>query len=280
MTSRLIVIFVISFGISACSSVKIIYSFAGDFIKSEVSYFLDLDENGKVLLNDEVGNLMAWHDSEMLPRYATYLRQQAENLQNDAYGANAIADSMAEARTILEELVAGSARYVARVLVQHTSSKDIDHLRQQMAKRIEIQQEKLNLDLEHRIEERSEKVTENFERFIGDLNEEQTNLIRGYANSTVNEAYKRLDNRILRQSALLNLLNQKPTESEIANFTEQILLRSHQVVDPSYRKFAEAGVNKFTKLLFNVLKHSTNEQRRIATNVLRDYAQDISDLSR
>ena len=103
MPTRLILILIISFGISACSSFKLIYRLADDFIKQEVAYFLNLDEKGKAILNVEVSELMVWHDSVMLPRYAVYLRHQAEKLENGEYGASAISNSMAEGRTLFED---------------------------------------------------------------------------------------------------------------------------------------------------------------------------------
>jgi len=137
--TRLILILIISFGISACSSFKLIYRLADDFIKQEVAYFLNLDEKGQTFLDHEVSELMAWHDSEMLPRYAVYLRHQADKLDNGEYGATEIADSMAEGLTLLEDTVVGAAQYVARVLVHHTCRKDIEHIRQKMAERLDIQ---------------------------------------------------------------------------------------------------------------------------------------------
>ena len=114
---------------------------------------------------------------------------------------------------------------------------------------------------------------------MGDLNEIQNNLINRYAKSTINDAKRRLDNRNLRQSALLTFLAGKPNEMEIDAFIRQIVLRSHEIVDPDYKGYSEERIDRFTTLLVNIFAASTNDQRRATSEKLRSYAQDFSEIS-
>ena len=279
MNRKLMLTLVITMGLAACSSFKIMYDFADDYIKQEAKFFLKFDEQGEQHLNDQVDKMMEWHNAIMLPRYAAYLRQLANQLDHGLYGATAITKGMKDGRILLQNTVAGVAPYVARILVRQTIIENIEHLRLKLIERSKEQKEKLARPIEKQTEDRTERLTKNVGRFMGDLNEIQNNLINRYAKSTINDAKRRLDNRNLRQSALLTFLAGKPNEMEIDAFIRQIVLRSHEIVDPDYKGYSEERIARFTTLLVNIFAASTNDQRRATSEKLRSYAQDFSEIS-
>ena len=279
MNRKLMLTLVITMGLAACSSFKIMYDFADDYIKQEAKFFLKFDEQGEQHLNDQVDKMMEWHNAIMLPRYAAYLRQLANQLDHGLYGATAITKGMKDGRILLQNTVAGVAPYVARILVRQTIIENIEHLRLKLIERSKEQKEKLARPIEKQTEDRTERLTKNVGRFMGDLNEIQNNLINRYAKSTINDAKRRLDNRNLRQSALLTFLAGKPNEMEIDAFINQIVLRAHEIVDRDYKGYSEERIARFTTLLVNIFAASTNGQRRATSEKLRSYAQDFSEIS-
>ena len=279
MNRKLMLTLVITTGLAACSSLKIMYDFADDYIKQEAKFFLKFDEQGEQHLNDQVDKMMEWHNAIMLPRYAAYLRQLANQLDHGLYGATAITKGMKDGRILLQNTVAGVAPYVARILVRQTIIENIEHLRLKLIERSKEQKEKLARPIEKQTEDRTERLTKNVGRFMGDLNEIQNNLINRYAKSTINDAKRRLDNRNLRQSALLTFLAGKPKEMEIDAFISQIVLRAHEIVDPDYKGYSEKRIARFTTLLVNIFAASTNDQRQATSEKLRSYAQDFSEIS-
>ena len=279
MKRKLMPTLVITMGLAACSSFKIMYDFADDYIKQEAKFFLKFDEQGEQNLNDQVDKLMEWHNAIMLPRYAAYLRQLANQLDHGLYGATAITKGMKDGRILVQITVAGVAPYVARILVRQTIIENIEHLRLKLIERSKEQKEKLARPIEKQTEDRTERLTKNVGRFMGDLNEIQNNLINRYAKSTINDAKRRLDNRNLRQSALLTFLAGKPKEMEIDAFINQIVLRAHEIVDRDYKGYSEKRIARFTTLLVNIFAASTNDQRQATSEKLRSYAQDFSEIS-
>ena len=279
MNRKLMLTLVITVGLAACSSFKIMYDFADDYIKQEAKFFLKFDEQGEQHLNDQVDKMMEWHNAIMLPRYAAYLRQLANQLDHGLYGATAITKGMKDGQILLQNTVAGVAPYVARILVRQTIIENIEHLRLKLIERSKEQKEKLARPIEKQTEDRTERLTKNVGRFMGDLNEIQNNLINRYAKSTINDAKRRLDNRNLRQSALLTFLAGKPKEMEIDAFINQIVLRAHEIVDPDYKGYSEKRIARFTTLLVNIFAASTNDQRQATSEKLRSYAQDFSEIS-
>ena len=279
MNRKLMPTLVITMGLAACSSFKIMYDFADDYIKQEAKFFLKFDEQGEQHLNDQVDKMMEWHNAIMLPRYAAYLRQLANQLDHGLYGATAITKGMKDGRILLQITVAGVAPYVARILVRQTIIENIEHLRLKIIERSKEQKEKLARPIEKQTEDHTERLTKNVGRFMGDLNEIQNNLINRYAKSTINDAKRRLDNRNLRQSALLTFLAGKPKEMEIDAFINQIVLRAHEIVDRDYKGYSEKRIARFTTLLVNIFAASTNDQRQATSEKLRSYAQDFSEIS-
>ena len=279
MNRKLMLTLVITLGLAACSSFKIMYDFADDYIKQEAKFFLKFDEQGEQHLNEQVDKMMEWHNTIMLPHYAAYLRQMANQLDHGLYGATAISKRMKDGRILLQNTVAGVAPYVARILVRQTNIENTEHLRLKIIERSKEQKENLARPIEKRTEDRVERVTKNLTRFMGELNKIQNNLVNRYAKSTINDAKRRLDNRNLRQSALLTFLARKPTEMEIDAFIRQIVLRSHEIVDPDYKGFTEEWIDRFTMFLANIFAASTNDQRRATSKKLKSYAQDLSEIS-
>ena len=276
---KLMLTLVITMGLAACSSFKIMYDFADDYIKQEAKFFLKFDEQGEQHLNEQVDKMMEWHNTIMLPRYAAYLRQLANQLDHGLYGATAISKRMKDGRILLQNTVAGVAPYVARILVRQTNIENTEHLRLKIIERSKEQKENLARPIEKRTEDRVERVTKNLTRFMGDLNEIQNNLVNRYAKSTINDAKRRLDNRNLRQSALLTFLARRPNEVEIDSFIRQMVLRSHEIVDPDYKGFSEEWIDRFTMFLANIFAASTNDQRLATSEKLKSYAQDLSEIS-
>ena len=54
MNRKLMLTLVITMGLAACSSFKIMYDFADDYIKQEAKFFLKFDEQGEQHLNEQV----------------------------------------------------------------------------------------------------------------------------------------------------------------------------------------------------------------------------------
>ena len=67
-----IFLFGLIFLLATCSSTRLIYTFVDEFIKDEISYFLDLDDNEKVLLNQQVSEMVTWHRTAMLSKYSKF----------------------------------------------------------------------------------------------------------------------------------------------------------------------------------------------------------------
>ena len=274
-----IFLFGLIFLIVACSSTRFIYTFVDDFIKDEVNYFLDLNDNEKVLLNQKVSEMVTWHRTAMLPKYSEFLYNIANNLEGDQYSAVKVQKFLENGRLLINETVTGITPYVSQFLVQHQTVENIKFMENRMLSRRQERIINLSKTKDMLYEERLKRLISNFERFFGDLKDSQNKLLEVYARETLNDSRVRLHNRTLRQKVFIRFLKTQPNELELTNYLNKLLLEGHMITNPSYETFSEISVKKFHTLLVNMLAKSSITQRETIITKLRNYAEDFKIVS-
>ena len=274
-----IFLFGLIFLIVACSSTRFIYTFVDDFIKDEVNYFLDLNDNEKVLLNQKVSEMVTWHRTAMLPKYSEFLYNIANNLEGDQYSAVKVQKFLENGRFLINETVTGITPYVSQFLVQHQTVENIKFMENRMLSRRQERIINLSKTKDMLYEDRLKRLISNFERFFGDLKDSQNKLLEVYARETLNDSRVRLHNRTLRQKVFIRFLKTQPNELELTNYLNKLLLEGHMITNPSYETFSEISVKKFHTLLVNMLAKSSIIQRETIITKLRNYAEDFKIVS-
>ena len=265
--------------LTTCSSTRLLYTFVDEFIKDEITYFLKLDEDEKVLLNKQVSEMVNWHRTSMLPRYSDYLNNIANKLENDEYSANDISKLMANGRFLIEETVIGLVPYASKFLINHQTSESIYYMEKRMLNRRQERIIELSKSEDILLKERLERLTSSFERFFGDLKDSQLTILETHARLTLNESRIRLHNRTLRQKVFTRFLRTQPTEVQLSNYLNTLLLKGYVITNPSYQAFSEESLNRFHFLLVSLLATANLTQRETVINKLRDYAKDFKTVS-
>lgn len=265
--------------LAACSSTRLIYTFADNFIKYEIEYFFDLDKEGKIYLGQQTTEMIAWHRKVMLPNYAKYLNNLADSIESDNFNTNDIKDVLADGRTIIEETVIGLTPRASKFLLRYLSNETIELMEKKMIERQKERMEELSIPRNLLFEKRLKRLTSNFERFFGTLSKEQMILLKDHARLTLEDAMIRLQNRTKRQFVFIKFLRTQPTELELTIYLNKLLLRGHEITNPKYKTFSDASIERFGALLKNMLIISSNSQMNSVIIKLRNYAKDFSALS-
>ena len=276
---RLALLFAVFLPVAGCSQLSFIYGLAGSALEDEAAFFLDLDEEDERLVDRKIDEFLAWHDAAMLPRYAQFMKAQADLVAADKVDRVAVTDAVEALRLMLDDLVRGAAPYVAEILANHTTPDKLGHLERRMTERLEERRSELAEPEDERLEARIEKITDNLERFTGDLEDAQISRIRLYATQTVGANKRWLDARVNRQRAFLNFLAQEPSRAEITSFLHKIVLHGHEIVDPAYQSVSKARWQLFNALLADIMLSLSAEQRETMAETLRDYAAELQALS-
>ncbi|MAI29424.1 MAG: hypothetical protein CMP38_04360 [Rickettsiales bacterium] len=279
ITYRIVILMGLISLVVTCSSTRFIYTFVDEFVKDEITYFLKLDEDEKVLLNKQVSEMVNWHRTSMLPRYADYLNNIADKLQKDEYGADDINKLLSNGRFLIEETVSGLVPYASKFIINHQTSESIEFMKNRMLIRRQERIIELSKPGDVLYEERLERLTSNFERFFGDLKDSQVILLEKHARVTMGDSRVRLHNRTLRQKVFIRFLRTQPSEKELTIFLNKLLLEGHLITNQSYKAFSEGSLNKFHSLLVNLLANSSKIQRERIINKLRDYTKDFRTVS-
>ena len=265
--------------LTTCSSTRFIYTFIDEFIKDEVNYFLDLDEEEKVFLNQQVSEMVNWHRTSMLPKYASYLNNIAYKLEDGQYTTTYISKYLANGKSLIEETVTGLIPYASRYLIQFQTVETIELIENKMLNRRQERIIELSKPDDFLYEKRLERLTSNFERFFGELKDSQVRLLEAHTRKTLYESRVRLHNKTLRQKVFIRFLKTQPTEVELTTYLNKLLLQGHKITNPSYQAFSKASLDRFHDLLVSLLALSSTVQRETIVNKLRKYADDFKAIS-
>lgn len=262
-----------------CSSTRFIYTFAEKYIQDEIKYFLNLNEEENILLNQEVSKMVDWHRTFMLPNYATYLNNIADKIEVGEYESDDINKLIEDGRSLIEETIIGLTPYASRFLIHHQMVEDIELMEMKMLTRRQKRIVELSKPKNILYKERLERLTSNFERFFGNLNKSQLLLLESHSRLTLNESRIRFHNRTLRQKAFIMFLKTKPSEVDLTSYLNKLLLKGHLITNPSYESFSKISLKKFNVLLSNMVASSSIMQREKIISKLRGYAEDLKKIS-
>tara|TARA_B100001559_G_scaffold132904_1_gene111742 strand:+ start:183 stop:944 length:762 start_codon:yes stop_codon:yes gene_type:complete len=250
-----------------------------EFIKNEVNYFLDLDEEEEVFLNQQVSAMVNWHRTSMLPKYASYLNNIADKLEDGQYNTTYISKYLANGKSLIEETITGLIPYASRFLIQYQTFEIIELIKNKMLNRRQERIIELSKPDDFLYEKRLERLTSNFERFFGELKDSQVRLLETHTRKTLYESRVRLHNRTLRQKVFIRFLKTQPTEVELTTYLNKLLLQGHMITNPSYQTFSKVSLGRFHDLLVSLLALSSTVQRETIVNKLRKYADDFKAIS-
>ncbi len=274
------IITVLTFFLTTCSSTRFIYTFVDEFIKDEVNFFFDLDdEEDKFFLNQQVSAMVNWHRTSMLPKYADYLNNIADKLEDGQYTNTYISKYLANGKSLIEETITGLIPYASRFLIQYQTFEIIELIKNKMLNRRQERIIELSKPDDFLYEKRLERLTSNFERFFGELKDSQVRLLETHTRKTLYESRVRLHNRTLRQKVFIRFLKTQPTEVELTTYLNKLLLQGHMITNPSYQTFSKVSLGRFHDLLVSLLALSSTVQRETIVNKLRKYADDFKAIS-
>jgi hypothetical protein len=260
--------------------VTLFYTFADTAIEHQITHYLDVDDDERAEIGDKVDALMRWHRTEMLPRYARFLRAQAAIVESGEVTRETVTTSYEQVRELMNATLQGAYAPAASILVHHTGPAKLAYLRRRMTEAMEDRAERAKRPRADRIERRTHRFVENIERFTGPLSDAQVALIRRHAEATDDETSLWINYRIRREDAFLKFLATRPNEAEIAAFLEKVLLHAEKVVGPRYRTELDRSEKRFQDLIYRIAAISTPKQRRTTARHLREFADDFTWLSK
>jgi hypothetical protein len=263
--------------LGACSATGLLYSFADDYIEDKAEFYLLLDEDAEAYVDGKIDEFMDWHRANMLPQYAAYLSRQADAIEaaGSGVGRDQVFGAVDQLRGLLEVTVRGFTPFTGDVLARHTGKAETSYLGQRLAERNKEQREEMAEPAESRAEGRAERTQENFERFTGDLNEKQLQIIRRHTATTAGDTKRRLDRRARNSKRFIGFLSSAPGKTEIQAFLDAMFLNPDAGAPKTEAGFRATRFRRFQILVADILTTLSAEQRQNLIENLRDFAEDF-----
>jgi hypothetical protein len=230
----LVLILAFAFVLVGCSSTKLAYRYADWGIVWWVEDYVSLTSGQKQQLNSDIEQLRQWHCSTELPRYQAWLDELESDLANGPPDQATIAYHQQQLFRFFPSLLE-RAMPVATNLLSSLTDEQVRELADNMAQsQQEMEEEFLADSPEATAEARAERTAERVERWLGELNREQRNILRQWSANRGAQTEIWLQGRRNWQLALLEVLktrNEPTFEAEL----EYLIMNSEEVRGDAYK---------------------------------------------
>ena len=227
------IILVLAFTLAGCSSTKLAYRYADWGIVWWVEDYVTLTADQKQQLNQDIEQLRQWHCSAELPRYQVWLDELESDVSNNPPDQATVEYHQQQLFSFFPSLLE-RATPVATNLLSSLSDEQVRELADNMAQSQREMEEEFSADSpEATAEARAERTAERVERWLGELNSKQRDIVQQWSANRGAQTEIWLQGRRNWQLALLEVLERRnePTfESEL----EYLIMNSDQVRGEAY----------------------------------------------
>ncbi|NUQ80960.1 MAG: hypothetical protein HUU10_05045 [Bacteroidetes bacterium] len=258
-----------------CSVLKIGYLQADFLGAMMVSRYLDLDATQSALLKLELKNLLSWHRSQEIPRYAskldTWSRQALSPISPNQYDM-----VLAEADSAWKRLVQKTISPAGMLLPRLTDAQ-VAQLKQSFAKENQkLLDSSEDLPADERLQKRTDRWIERIEDTIGDLSPDQTGIIRSHVARMTEGGDLRYAWRLQRQEAFLSILEQRNQPQVMKEkLREWLLVRD---TTSELGKINDNNRRVTRQLILSLDQTLTTSQRQRLSGTLASYRDLCEDL--
>lgn len=263
-----------------CSRLQFLHNLLPGYIERNVNSYLDMTSSDQELLKNKTYHFVSWHKTIMLPRYARFLEGQANLIAKDQLSSKTITMATDNIRTLMGEVTAGAAPFIASILIQHTSVAKTEYFRERLEQNLEEKLEEI-VELGKELNgERATNIVTRIEKFTGNLTKKQKEIVYYYVKDT--EKYPRIwiEIRRKRNSAVIDFLSSQPSESIIQKFITKKLFNFNELEAPIIQKVIDEWWSRFSGFLVDLLYSLDTRQRKLLSTSLQTYAADISNLTK
>jgi hypothetical protein len=279
MLKKIGIVSALCFFVGGCSTLKIAYNFMDTAVLNWAGKYLDIDEDNERSLDAEISQLVTWHRTEMLPKYAAFFESQAQRAEGAGWTRADVDKAVGKLRYLIKDTGRGAAPYFARVLAGHTSEPKVTYIQAAMGKVVSERRERFKEPLADQIKTAVEKSVANYERFFGTLTDDQIAIVRKHKMKTYDPKGKWLISREKRQQDFVRFLRTEPSTPDIENYVKVALTTPEKIVGGAYREWADRWWAKHASLLYDLMITLDKDQRQTFANNLRGYAVDMVELA-
>ncbi|SHF01951.1 hypothetical protein SAMN04487965_1183 [Microbulbifer donghaiensis] len=273
---RTATLLLVLFLLSSCSSIQFAYNQLDLWMRWQIDDYVDFNSVQKGQLQGALDSFHRWHRQTQLPRYAEYLAQLADQVDQGHLEQVELAAVEGQVSAFWD--AASTQLYdVLLPLAPQLSDEQIDGLEENLREKREESLEKWQKSPDKIERRRKKQIRKQSERWLGSLSDEQEQLIADWVAQVAYNPLLRDQQRKIWQANFIDLLRRKP--DGYLNKMRDLLLNPEQLWSEDYRQMQEQRHQQARELSREILASTTETQRRHLTRTLREYAADFRTLA-
>jgi hypothetical protein len=273
----LLAVLVISMSASGCT-VKLAYNFLDWGLYWELKDYVKFNQDQRLFVKDEISQLIEWHRSDELPKYADQLEELSIGLESGmtVEQLEATYDSLRDSwrRIVIKTLPA------AIDIISNLNDQQINDFFEMLIEKEGDDAKDIERGTNIRtVKEREDYVSEKLVDAIGQLNKEQKALIAQWARSIESTKEFSLAQAIQWRTRMQVVIAERTDTQQLEKNLMVLLANPDQLRSASYRRVIEKNKHRVVQLLFDLNETLTNQQRSKLVKKLEGFIEDFRDLS-
>ena len=273
----LLAVLVISVSASGCT-IKLAYNFLDWGLYWELKDYIKFNRDQRLLIKDEISQLIDWHRSDELPQYADQLEKLSIGLEN-GMSVEKLEVSYNNLRDSWQRIVIKALPAAVNIISNLNDQQINDFFEMLIEKEVDDAKDIERGTSARTIEEREAYVSEKIVNVIGKLNKEQKALIAQWAQSTESTKKFSLVQAIQWRTRMQAAVAERHDEQQLEKNLMVLFANPDQLRSVSYRRVIEKNTRLVMQLLFDLNQSLTNQQRSRLIKKLKGYIKDFRDLS-
>jgi hypothetical protein len=283
MHRSLIIVLFCTAWLTGCSSIKIAYHYAPNYLSYRLNAYVNLDAQQQQLLDAELIDFSNWHSSTALPQYSSALKLWSGRLDKaEPFTPEEIVVMYQQVQEALLALSIQAAKQLAPIAVSLKPTQIA-----QLRARFETENKEYadnylkNSDRSSTRKKHHSRMLKRYEDWLGSLTDQQKLSLTQLADRRAASFALWANERQLRQTALLDTLtgqrDKDPTQAETALTLYTKSLSEYR--DPKLISLQESLREDWAETTAALLNSMTPTQSRYLKTKLRDYAEDFASLT-
>ena len=273
----LLAVLVISVFASGCT-IKLAYNFLDWGLYWELKDYIKFNRDQRLLIKDEISQLIDWHRSDELPQYADQLEKLSIGLES-GMTVEQLEESYNSLRDSWQRIVIKTLPAAADIISNLNDQQINDFFEMLIEKEDEDAKDIESGTSARTLEKRESYVSKKIVDVIGKLNEEQNDLIAQWAGSMVPTKEFSLVQAIQWRTRMQAAIAERHDEQLLEKNLMVLFANPDQLRSASYRRVIEKNKRLIMQLLFDLNQTLTNQQRSKLVKKLNGFIVDFRDLS-
>jgi len=268
---------VISVSASGCT-IKFAYNFLDWGLYWELKDYVKFNQDQRLLVKDEISQLINWHRSAELPRYADQLEKLSIGLES-GMTAEQLEESYNNLRDSWRRIVI-KALPAAINIISNLNDQQINDFFEMLIEKEGDDAKDIESGTSVRtLKEREAYFSDKIVDVIGQLNEDQKALIAQWAGSMEPTKALSLVQAIQWRTRMQVAIAERNNKQQLEKNLMVLLANPDQLRSAAYQRVIEKNKHLVMQLLFDLNQTLTNQQRTKLIKKLDGFIEDFRDLS-